>query len=82
MNDVPVIVDLLTLNILLFDKNIVVENLIWKFPRKSVQKYGKTVRLLRNNYDIGYVSNNNAVFHFFVLFVTPFSTDHSIWSHN
>ena len=60
MNDIPIAEDLLTLSILLYDLDIVDENNIGEFAGRSVQKYGKNVRLLRYNNHICYVNNNNA----------------------
>ena len=42
-NDIPTVEDLLTLNILLFDIDIVDGNIVRKFARRSVQKYGNAV---------------------------------------
>ena len=64
MNNIPIADDLLTLNILLFDIDIVDGNLIGELARRSVQKYN-TVRLLRYNNHICYVSNINRVFQSF-----------------
>ena len=47
MNDIPSVEDLLTLNILLYDIDIVDGNIIGELARRSVQKYENTVRLLR-----------------------------------
>ena len=66
MNDIPIVEDLLTLNNLLYDIDIVDGNVIGKLARRSVQKNENTVRLLRYNNHI--------------CFVTLFSTEHSIWS--
>ena len=65
MNDIPIVEDLLTLNILLYDLDIVDGNIVGGLARRSVQKYENTVRLLRYNNHICYVSNNNAVFQAF-----------------
>ena len=68
MNDIRIVEDLLTLNILLYDIDIVDGNIIGELARRSVQKYDNTVRLLRyNNHNnhICYVSKNNAVFQSF-----------------
>ena len=65
MNDIPIVEDLLTLNILLHDIDIVDGNIIGEIDRRSVQKYDNTVRLLRYNNHICYVSNINAVFQSF-----------------
>ena len=61
MNDIPIVEDLLTLNILLYDIDIVDGNIIGELARRSVQNYDNTVRLLRYNNHICYVSNINAV---------------------
>ena len=65
MNGIPIVEDLLTLNILLYDFAIVDGNIIAELVRRSVQKYDKTGRLLRYNNHICYVSNINAVFQSF-----------------
>ena len=62
MNDIPIVEDLLTLNILLYDIDIVDGNIVGELGRLSVQEYEKTVRLLRYNNHICYVNNINAVF--------------------
>ena len=81
MNVIPIVEDLLTLNILLYDIDIVDGNIIGEFARRSVQKYDNTVRLLRYNNHICYVSNINAVFQSFCCpIVTLSSTEHSTWS--
>ena len=61
MNDIPTVEDLLTLNILLYDIVIVNGNIIGELARRSMQKYNNTVRLLKYNYHICYVSNIIAV---------------------
>ena len=62
MNDIPIVEDLLTLNILLYDIDIADGKFIGELARRSVQKYDNTVRLLRYNNHICYVSNNKIVF--------------------
>ena len=62
MNDIPTVEDLLTLNILLYDIDIVDETIVGELARRSVQNYGITVQLRRYNNHICYVNNNNAVF--------------------
>ena len=62
MNDIPTVEDLLTLNILLYDIDIVDGNIIGELARRSVQKQENTVRLLRYNNHICYVININTVF--------------------
>ena len=81
MNDIPTVEDLLTLNILLYDIDIVDGHIGGEFARRSGQKYENTVRLLRYKNHICYVNNFNAIFQFFgVLILTLSSTKHSIWS--
>ena len=63
--DVHIVEDLLTLNILLYDIDIVDGNIIGELARRSVQEYENTVRLLRYNNHISYVNNINAVFQSF-----------------
>ena len=62
MNTIPIVEDLLTLNILLYDIDIVDGDIIGELARRGVQKYDNTVRLLRYNKHICYVSNINASF--------------------
>ena len=62
MNDNPTAEDLLTLNILMYDIDIVDGNIVGELARRSLQKYENTVRLLRYNNHICYVNNFNAVF--------------------
>ena len=82
MNDIPTVEDLLLLNILLYDIDTAEGNTIGEHGQRSVQKLENTVRLLRYNNHICYVSNINAVFHFFRCpnCDTFFSEKHSIWS--
>ena len=65
MNDIPIIEDLLTLNFVLCDIDIVDSNIIGELARRSLQKYNNTVRLLRYNNHICYVSKIRAVFQAF-----------------
>ena len=62
MIDIPTVVDLLTINILLFDIDIVDDNIIGEFAERSVQKDENTVRLLRYNNQISYLNNIIAIF--------------------
>ena len=62
MNDILSVEDLLTLNILLYDVDIVEGNIVGELDRRSVKKYDNTVRLLRYNNHICYVNNINAIF--------------------
>ena len=65
MNYYSIVADLLTLNILLYDIDFVDGNNIAKLARRSVQRYVNSVRMLRYNISICYVSNINAVFQYF-----------------
>ena len=65
MNDNYFFEDLLTLNIVLYDIDIVDGNIIGELARQSVQKYQNTVQLLRYNNHICYVNNIIAVFQSF-----------------
>ena len=65
MNNIPTVEDVLTLNIVLYDIDIVDGNIIGELARRSVQRYEKTVGLLRYNNHICYVNNINAVFQSF-----------------
>ena len=65
MNDIPFVEDLLTLNIVLYDNDIVDGNIIGELARRSVQKYENAVRLLRYNHHICYVNNIDAAFQSF-----------------
>ena len=65
MSNIPTVEDLLTLNILLYDIDFVDGNIIRELARRSMQKYNTTVRLLRYNNHIRYLSNINAVFQAF-----------------
>ena len=80
-NDISIVEDLLTLNILLYDIDIVDGNIIGELARRSVQKYDNAVRLLRYNNHICYESNIKAVFQSFRCpNCEPVSTEHSPWS--
>ena len=61
MNDIPTVEDLLTLNIVLYDIDIVDGNIIGELARRSVHEYENTERLLRYNNHICYVNNINPV---------------------
>ena len=81
MINILIVEDLLTLNLLLYGIDIVDGNIIGELARGSVQKYKKTVGLLRYNNHICYVNNINAVFQSFRrLNCDLFSSENSIWS--
>ena len=62
LNDIPKVEDLLQLNIFLYDIDSVDEELIGELCRRSIQKCGKSVKLLRYNNHFFYVNNINALF--------------------
>ena len=62
MTDIPKVEDLLHLNIFLYDIDFVVGELIGELCRSSIQKFEKSVKLLRYNIHICFVNNINAVF--------------------
>ena len=64
-NGIATAEDLLTLNILLYDIDIVDGNNVGELARPFLQKYENTVLLIRYNNHICYVNNINAVFQSF-----------------
>ena len=62
LNDIPKVEDLLQLNIFLYDIDFVDGELIGELCRRSIQKYEKSVKLLRYNNHICYANNINALF--------------------
>ena len=62
LNDIPKVEDLMQLNIFLYDIDFVDGELIGELCRRSIQKYEKSVKLLRYNNHICYVKNINASF--------------------
>ena len=65
MNDISNVEDLLTLNILLYDIDIMAGNIVGELARRSLQKYENTVWLLRYDNHICYVNNINVLFQSF-----------------
>ena len=65
MNNIPIVDVLLTLIFLLYDADIIDRSIIKEPARGSVQKYEKTVKLLRYNNQICYVSSIDAAFQTF-----------------
>ena len=62
MTDIPKVEEMLHLNIFVHDIDFVDGQLIGELCRKSIQKYEKSVKLLRYNNHICYVNNINALF--------------------
>ena len=78
-NDIPLVENLVTLNILLCDIDIVDGNNIGELSEQKRTKI--TFRLLGYNNHICYVGNNKANFQFFLVpIVTPSSKEHSVRS--
>ena len=62
MTDIPKVEEMLQLNIFLYDIDFVDVELIGELARRSIQKFEKSVKLLRYNNHICYVNNINALF--------------------
>ena len=62
MTDIPKVEEMLQLNIFLYDIDFVDGELIGELARRSIQKFEKSVKLLRYNNHICYVNNINALF--------------------
>ena len=62
LNDIRKVEDLLQLIIFFYDIDFVDGELIGELCRRSIQKYEKSVKLLRYNNHVCYVSNINALF--------------------
>ena len=78
MNDIPVVEDLRTLSILLYDIDIVDGNIIGELARRSAQKYENIARLLRYNNHICYLSNIKAILQSFRCTICdPFFKSHN-----
>ena len=62
MTDIPKVEEMLQLNIFLYDIDFEDGELIGELARRSIQKFEKSVKLLRYNNHICYVNNINAFF--------------------
>ena len=62
MTDIPKVEEMLQLNIFLYDIDFVDGELIGQLARRSIQKFEKSVKLLRYNNHICYVSDMNSCF--------------------
>ena len=62
MTDIPKVEEMLELNIFLYDSDFVDGELIGELARRSIQKVEKSVKLLRYNNHICYVSDMNSFF--------------------
>ena len=61
-NDIPKVEDLFELNIFLYDIDFVEGELIGELCRRSIEKFEKSIKLLRYNNHICHVNNINALF--------------------
>ena len=61
MTDIPKVEEMLHLKIVLYDTDFVDGQLIGELCRRSIQKYEKSVKLLRYNNQICYVNKINAL---------------------
>ena len=81
MTDIPKVEEMLQLNIFLYDIDFVDGELIGELARRSIQKFEKSVKLLRYNNHICYVSDMNSFFKSFVAaHVTQSFQRLEIWS--
>ena len=62
MTDIPKVEEMLQLNIFLYDIDFVDGELVGELARRSIQKFEKSVKLLRYNNHICYVSDMNSIF--------------------
>ena len=62
LTDIPRVEEMLQLNIFLYDIDFVDGELIGELARRSFQKFEKSVKLLRYNNHICYVSDMNSFF--------------------
>ena len=65
MTDIPEVQEMLKFNIFLYDIDFVDGELIEELERRSIQKFEKSVILLRYNNHIRYVSDMNSFFRSF-----------------
>ena len=62
MTDIPKVEEMLQLNIFLYDIDFVDGQLIGELARRSIQKFEKSIKILRYNNHICYVSDTNSFF--------------------
>ena len=81
MTDFPNVKEMLNLNIFLYDIDFVDGELIGELCRRSIQKYEKSVKLIRYNNRICNVNNINALIKAFpCTSVTHFPQRRGIWN--
>ena len=62
MTDIPKVEEMLQLNIFLYDIDFMDGELVGELARRSIQKFEKSVKLLRYNNHVCYVSDMNSFF--------------------
>ena len=62
MDDIPSVEDIVSINIFIYDIDLIDGAMVGELARRSIKKYEKSVKLIRNNSHICYVDNINALF--------------------
>ena len=62
MDDIPSVEDIVSINIFIYDIDLIDGAMIGELARRSIKKYEKSVQLIRYNNHICYVDNINALF--------------------
>ena len=62
MDDIPSVEDIVSINIFIYDIDLIDGAMVGELARRSIKKYEKYVHLIRNNSHICYVDNINALF--------------------
>ena len=62
MDDNPSVEDIVGINIFIFDIHLIDSAMVGELARRSIQKYEKSVQLIRYNSHICYVDNIHALF--------------------
>ena len=62
MEDIPSVQDIVSINIFIYDIDLIDGAMVGELARRSIKKYEKNVQLIRYNSHICYVDNINALF--------------------
>ena len=62
MDDIPSVEDIVSINIFIYDIDLIDGAMVGELARRSIKKYEKNVQLIRYNNHICYVDNINALF--------------------
>ena len=62
MDDIPSVEDIVSINIFIYDIDLIDGAMVGEFARRSIKKYEKSVQLIQYNSHIGYVNNIHALF--------------------